>query len=73
MIRKLMNVCDDGRVARTLLSGCYKFGWRTLLSFGGASMTFVVEIYGKKKKDEAVHDCKQLTKARCESTSESTI
>lgn len=33
----------------------------------------ILDIYGKKKKVEAVHDCRQLAKARCESTSESTI
>lgn len=42
MIRKLMNVCDDGN-ARTILSGCFKFGWKNLLNYGGASMTYVID------------------------------
>ena len=29
-----MNVCDDGN-ARTILSGCFKFGWKKLLNYGG--------------------------------------
>lgn len=73
MIRKLMNVCDDGN-ARTILSGCFKFGWKNLLNYGGVSMTYVIEIeiYGKKKV-KTIHDSRQFAEKRCESTSESTI
>ena len=37
-----LNINDDG-TARALLSGCYKFGATTLLAWGGATMTCVVE------------------------------
>lgn len=32
-------------IAKTILAGCYKFGAKTLLSWGGATMTKVIEVY----------------------------
>ena len=32
-------------IAKTILAGYYKFGAKTLLSWGGATMTKVIEIY----------------------------
>lgn len=31
----LLNADDNGRVAKTILAGCYKFGVATLLNWGG--------------------------------------
>ena len=32
-------------IAKTILAGYYKFGAKTLLSWGGATMTKVIEVY----------------------------
>ena len=32
-------------IAKTILAGCYKFGAKTILSWDGATMTKVIEIY----------------------------
>ena len=32
-------------IAKTILAGCYKFGAKTILSWGGATMTKVIEVY----------------------------
>ena len=47
MVKKRMfnNADCGGRVAKTILAGCYKFGAATLLRKGGATMTSVIEIY----------------------------
>lgn len=37
------NADENGKVAKTILAGCYKFGCATLLRQGGATMTSVVE------------------------------
>lgn len=34
---------DDGKIAKTILAGCYKFGCATLLHGSGATMTTVIE------------------------------
>lgn len=65
------NICDDGS-ARTIISGCFKFGWKNLLNYSGASMTYVIEIYGKKKVN-SLHDSRQFAEKRCKNTSESEI
>ena len=46
-MKKIMfyNADDDGRISKTILAGCYKFGRATLLRTGGATMTSVIEIY----------------------------
>lgn len=38
-----MIITED--IAKTILAGCYKFGAKTLLSWGGATMTKVIEVY----------------------------
>ena len=38
------NADEGGKVAKTILAGCYKFGHATLLRKGGATMTSVIEI-----------------------------
>lgn len=40
-----MIITED--IAKTILAGCYKFGAKTLLSWGGATMTKVIEVYGE--------------------------
>lgn len=40
------------QIAKTILAGCYKFGAKTLLSWGGATMTTVTEVYEEDKKTE---------------------
>jgi hypothetical protein len=42
------NADDDGRLAKTILSGCYKFGKATLLRSEGATMTSVIEVYDEE-------------------------
>lgn len=44
-MKKIMflNADDKGRVSKTILAGCYKFGRATLLRQGGATMTSVIE------------------------------
>ena len=37
-------------IAKTILAGCYKFGAKTILSWGGATMTKVIEIYEEDKQ-----------------------
>lgn len=37
-------------IAKTILAGCYKFGAATLLSWGGATMTKVIEVYEEDKQ-----------------------
>ena len=37
-------------IAKTILAGCYKFGAKTLLSWGGATMTKVIELYEEGEK-----------------------
>lgn len=37
------NADNGGKVAKTILAGCYKFGHATLLRQGGATMTTVIE------------------------------
>lgn len=34
---------DDGKIAKTILAGCYKFGAATLLRRDVATMTTVIE------------------------------
>lgn len=41
-----VNVDCDG-CAKAILSGSYKFGFSTLLLWGGATMTYVIELYEK--------------------------
>ena len=38
-----MIITED--IAKTILAGYYKFGAKTLLSWGGATMTKVIEVY----------------------------
>lgn len=47
----LLNAEDDGAVAKTILAGCYKFGFATLLMWGGSTMTCVAEVYGEDLDD----------------------
>ena len=37
-------------IAKTILAGCYNFGAKTLLSWGGATMTKVIEVYEEREK-----------------------
>lgn len=37
------NAVDGGRVAKTVLAGCYKFGRATLLRDAGSTMTTIIE------------------------------
>lgn len=37
-------------IAKTILAGCYKFGAKTILSWDGATMTKVIEIYEEDKQ-----------------------
>lgn len=37
-------------IAKTILSGCYKFGAATLLRQQGATMTKVIEVYEENKQ-----------------------
>ena len=43
-----MIITED--IAKTILAGCYKFGAKTLLSWGGATMTKVIEVYEEGEK-----------------------
>ena len=46
-MKKIMflNAVDNGMVSKTVLAGCYKFGFATLLTReGGATMTSIIEI-----------------------------
>ena len=45
-----MIITED--IAKTILAGCYKFGARTLLSWGGATMTKVIEVYEEDTQTE---------------------
>lgn len=40
----LGNTDADGN-AKAITAGCYKYGGATLLNWGGATMTYVIEIY----------------------------
>lgn len=40
-----LNADDNGKTAKTILAGCYKFGHATLLRSSGATMTSVIEVY----------------------------
>ena len=44
---ELYNADGGGKIAKTILAGCFKFGGATLLRKEGASMTSVIEIYEK--------------------------
>lgn len=37
------NADENGKIAKTILAGCYKFGSATLLRRGGVTMTSVIE------------------------------
>ena len=39
-------------IAKTILAGCYKFGAKTLLSWGGATMTKVIEVYEEETRQK---------------------
>ena len=45
-----MIITED--IAKTILAGCYKFGARTLRSWGGATMTKVIEVYEEDTQTE---------------------
>lgn len=48
MKRIVFHNADSGECAKSILSGCYKFGVATLLRSEGASMTSVIEIEDEK-------------------------
>ena len=52
-----MIITED--IAKTILAGCYKFGARTLLSWGGATMTKVIEVYEEEgeKSNNTNREC----------------
>ena len=45
-----MIITED--IAKTILSGCYKFGAATLLREDGATMTKVIEVYEEDKQQQ---------------------
>lgn len=49
------NADEGGNVAKTILSGCYKFGHATLLRSSGATMTSVIEIYDEEEQRRENH------------------
>lgn len=52
-----MVITED--IAKTILAGCYKFGAKTLLSWGGATMTKVIEVYEEEgeKSNNTDREC----------------
>lgn len=45
-------------IAKTILSGCYKFGAATLLREDGATMTKVIEVYEEDIETQRTDCCK---------------
>lgn len=45
-MKKIMfyNADEEGKTAKAILAGCYKFGCATLLRSGGATMTSIIEV-----------------------------